>query len=197
MELEFVGPYHWSESTKTDLGRQSPKLGDYASQSGIYLWTVPVNGFERVFCVGRAKKLQAGLNRIIPTYLSGEFGIYDTPMLCEGKISPVYSGLWNVKGDEKIEIQKKFRRERGKLYPLAAENLDASRIWIALIDEKTAVWAKTGIYHAIKRRCRDKDVRNFLITLDSHQLRHRAQKSTEINIVSNVSFEGLPDKIMV
>lgn len=100
MELTFEGPFHWSKSVEL------PSLFDdpIGQESGVYLFTFPVNGMEHVHYVGQTKRdFATRLCEHLVCYLSGQYSILDPVELARGNQKIVWRTAWGAPLAEFIE----------------------------------------------------------------------------------------------
>ncbi|MCG8554464.1 MAG: hypothetical protein MJD61_04120 [Proteobacteria bacterium] len=89
MDLEFHGPLHWHR----DAGL--PWLFDHplGKETGIYVWTFPIDGQEYIHYVGQTTRTFAGrLAEHLACFLSGRYSILDSDELARGEQKLLWPG---------------------------------------------------------------------------------------------------------
>jgi hypothetical protein len=133
IELVWLGPFTWfgkgGESIFAGPGREVP---------GVYVWTVPVGGSQRVFYVGQT---QAGLahrhHDHFREYFGGAYSIYEPSAFRRGSLEKLYHGYAYKK--PRWQRATPFHERFPDLVRPLVEHLEVMRIYITRLDASARV----------------------------------------------------------
>lgn len=94
IEVHFHGPF----SALDDLGCRCLFADEMTARSGVYLWTINVNGKERPWYVGQTRRgFGQRMGEHLAGFLSGQYTTYDPAALSRGEhrlASGAVKGMW-------------------------------------------------------------------------------------------------------
>lgn len=194
--FQFFGPFSWRESSRSRIGLTAPDLGSLADRGGVYLWTVPVNGMERVLYVGiTAKSFKKRLSGHLSEQTTGNYGVYDPDELRRGRRVSIYPGLWNVPSARKSAVAADFKRRRDLLIQASKAYITETNVWVAPSDDpELAARVETAIHDVLTHHA-DGDIRAFLPPMTT--LTRSGRRESKLELLPSGVFDGLGSSLHV
>lgn len=128
LTVPFEGPFSWQGLP----GAPSIFESSVGRASGIYLWTVPQDGYELIYYVGETGRTFATrMQEHYKEHAAGFYHLNDADALTQGRRELVWPGLWHV-GERATPAS--CVRQFLKLAPLIAALSSMYRFYVAPVE---------------------------------------------------------------
>lgn len=110
LTVPFEGPFSWQGLP----GAPSIFESSVGRASGIYLWTVPQDGYELIYYVGETGRTFATrMQEHYKEHAAGFYHLNDADALTQGRRELVWPGLWPIFDSETASAKFKCPFSRG------------------------------------------------------------------------------------
>ena len=188
-EVKLHGPYRWY-GKKDDSLFEAPE----ATQSGIYLWTVPFNRKFLTYYVGETgRSFLTRFTEHTRDYLYGLYRVYDPAQFAQGKKNLVWEGMWQPGTRGRIG---EFLNRYLELSPAIYSLLGKFRVFLAPLDADQRI--RQRIEGSIAQKLLRHSVlnRNFFDSGIRYLTKQANEPPIYVTMISNESILGLPHKLI-
>jgi hypothetical protein len=186
-EIVFHGPYRFLS------GGYSVFSHEDSENQGIYLWTVPMDGYYLPYYVGETGiSFRYRLQEHIKGYLSGVYRVYDPSEFIKGRKNLVWGGMW-LPGtkDNMPQFLDQYLDMVQKIYDL----IGSIRIFLAPIQVETRIRKRIeGAIASCIFKYQEKNMKTpFMEKEDRNRLcrKNKSEVQIKIKICGSERFIGL------
>lgn len=170
---------------------QAVKDSNYANETGVYIWAVPVEEGYMVTYVGiTGRNFAKRMEEHLQSYLSGEYGTYKLEALKEGKAERIYPGTFR---DAEIE---EFIENHEEIFTKLKQYLYNTEIFLIPLDGDKQF--RENLESAIADKIRNSSKTGDLPLSGSPKQDYEPNEQSEtIKLNTDENFIGLPKKLEI
>ena len=193
MIISFVGPFSWEGAV------DAPSVYDVAEsrESGVYLWTVPLQNGHLIYFVGETRvSFGAGLRQHYRELVAAKYHVYSATEFARGEKVALWPGYWGDEGGANRKSKEECRANRERLSEPIQQMASILRYFLAPLSCNDRIRQRIKSAIALPLYDLPGNVGAFQTWLKRHHRRRKDEEAVECVTSSPVPLLGLPKRFL-